>query len=98
MSSGSIPSLPGNESLRRSRIDSGVSSYISGSGDMSGARLSAGDPEPLEAEVAERLVALAHRGLEAVLGGAADEAVALVGVAGGGAEERRPRACGGGRP
>ena len=43
--------------------------------------------EALHAEVAEGLVALAHGLLEARLGGAADEAVALLGVAGDAVEE-----------
>ena len=41
----------------------------------------------LQPEVAEGLVALPHRLLEAALGGAADEAVALLGVAGDAVEE-----------
>ena len=44
-------------------------------------------PEPSQAEVAEGLVALAHRLFEAGFGGAADEAVTLLGVAGDAVEE-----------
>ena len=45
------------------------------------------EPEALEAVVAEGLVALSHRLAEAGLGGAADEGVALLGVAGDAVEE-----------
>src|SRR6478672_8939188 len=85
ISRGSIPRSPGKLSPRKERMCSGVICDMS---DMRGATLALGvQAKSLEAVVAEGLVALPHRLAEAGLGGAADEGVALLGMAGDAVEE-----------